>query len=232
MIQKYLLSKKLSAFPNLIHGFTTRHLGDNIAHTVETMKLPHDHFISLKQIHSNKVYCIEHDPAMTSRTLERDALITQEKNIFLSIRTADCIPILVYDTDKNVAAAIHAGWRGLVNGVIEATFHQMKKKFSSNPNHFWVAVGATLCPGCFEVGPEVAKEFKNKWGAKITITQGNEDRSYLDLRQACDLILKEGGIPQNQIDWISYCTACCKNLFFSYRRGDRNQRMMAFIGIP
>ncbi len=213
-----LSSRLLSRFPELVHGFTTRTMPNLSTHSVMT----------LKQIHSSKVVIVQ---KQGSPSEEGDALITRQPGLLVGVRTADCVPLLVYDPGHRIVSAIHAGWRGLISGVIESTLQCLKKNFNSNFSQLQAALGPALCPGCFEIGPEVAGQFKNKFKDHLTISPGPNDRSFVDLRKGCSLILEESGIPPPSIDVVPHCTACEPELFFSYRQGDHDERMMAFIGI-
>lgn len=213
----YFVSKRLSSFPELTHGFTTRETGDKIPGVV-----------TLKQIHSNQVWIVEDNEI---RNREGDALIIKKKGILVGVRTADCVPLLVYNPANKIAAAIHVGWRGLISGVIEATLQVLKNNFNSNFSKLQIVLGPALCPGCFEIGPDVASQFKDKFGDRLTISPGRNDRSFVDLRKACCLVLEDKGAPASSIEVLPHCTACEPELFYSYRRGDCDGRMLAFIGV-
>ncbi|MDO8520403.1 MAG: polyphenol oxidase family protein, partial [Deltaproteobacteria bacterium] len=163
---------------------------------------------------------------------EGDALITQEPGTIIGIRTADCVPLLAYDPQRKAVAAIHAGWKGVLVGIIEASIQAMQKDFKTDPTNLIVAVGATLCPACFEMGPEVAADFQKKFGPKLPITHGKDDRSHLDLKHACEIILTGLGIQTANIEYLPYCNKCREDLFFSFRRGDENPRPLAELAAP
>ncbi|MBI4412483.1 MAG: laccase domain-containing protein [Deltaproteobacteria bacterium] len=178
--------------------------------------------------------------------------MTQKPGVLIGIRTADCVPILVYDPEQRAVGAIHAGWRGLIAGIIENSIGTMREKFLTNPKNLAVVVGAALCPGCFEIGPEVAEAFRKRFGDRLepvsdpskaesvtgscarralTITAGRGDRSFVDLRKGCELALADSGLSEKNLEFLPYCTACHRELFYSHRKGDTDKRQMAFIGV-
>ena len=119
------ISELLSQFSELIYGFcnkTNDYDSDSFINLIGVTKL-----IKLKQIHSNIVHDIDSDTENQS-DLEGDALVSSFRGICIGVCTADCIPILLYDKKHAVVAAIHAGWRGTLNGIISETLKNMKLK--------------------------------------------------------------------------------------------------------
>lgn len=239
----YLKSKILKQFPNLIHGFTTRDLGADYERIAQVINLPVSSILTLKQIHSNKVFHLN-SPSLDERgqpkaaggwpeneSIEGDAIVTNQQGTVIGIRTADCVPILVYDPKQKAIAAIHAGWRGLIAGIIENAIDKMKREFGSSPESLIVAMGPALCMDCFEVGPEVAEKFAEKFGSKISVKKGKGDRMHPDFKKGCHLVLNDLGIKEENIDILPYCTSCQNDLLFSYRRGDKEGRMLCFISL-
>src|SRR3989338_8435968 len=207
------ISSLLNQFPELLHGFTDRFFGfDYQAIENEVGLSP---IVTLRQIHSDKVKIIKspfHPPLLKGKrggfeAEEGDALVTQQEGILIGIRTADCVPLLVFDPATNTLAAIHAGWRGLVGGVIENTFETMKEKFEVDPKDCVVAIGASLCEACFEVGPEVLEAFKSKFGNNLKLKKNKKGKGYVDLRRSCVLVLKAGGVPLAHVEVLPFCTS-------------------------
>lgn len=204
----------LSKIPGLEHGFGTR----------LSEKWPKRPVIALKQVHSGRVI-----PASeaTPKT-EGDALICGDAGKFLSIRTADCLPLLFADSKKRVVAAAHAGWRGTVAEIAARTVEAMEKRFGSNPRDLVVAMGPCIGDCCFEVGPEVATQFR-----KFLPERRDLDRvAKISLREANVRQLLSVGIRAEQIEMSDACTKCGTELFHSYRRdGKAAGRMTAMIGL-
>lgn len=171
---------------------------------------------NLRQIHSDKVLFAEHSGCIG----EGDALITNRPGIALSIRTADCLPILIADPAKRAIAAIHAGWRGTVQWIVPKTVQAMGQQFGSRPEDLVVVVGPSIAGCCFEVGPEVAAQFSLFGRAKIDLVETT--RRQLGRNDGATWQFASSGL----------CTVCRADLFHSYRR-DREAagRMASVIGI-
>jgi len=145
-----------------------------------------------------------------------DALITTEPGLLLEIRTADCLPILIVDPVRRAIAAVHAGWRGTAAGVVVAAVERMQAWCGSDPAELKAAIGPSIGPCCFEVGPEVAAKF------------GRQGRTFLDLAQQNAQQLRDTGV--HQITVLAGCTRCDALRFHSHRRDrERAGRMEAGI---
>ena len=157
-----------------------------------------------------------------------DALITNEKGLFLSITVADCLPIFIFDPQKEVVALIHGGWRSLEKGIVEKTIEKMKNIFNSLPADILVGIGPGISSCHYEVGPEVAKVFHHYSGA----IEKKREKIFLDLKRVAFLKLLKEKIKKENIEINRFCTYCEEEKFFSYRR-DKSQpikTMMAVIG--
>jgi YfiH family protein len=203
-------SDLMKQFPWLWHGFGTRTSGDWPGL-----------YTHLKQIHSDIVYYADKAGCLG----EGDALVTDTPGVRVGIRTADCVPILLVDPEKRAVGAVHAGWRGTVARLVQRTIEQMTQSFGSIPEHVHAAIGPCIARCCFEVGPEVAKEFQ-PW---LTYTGL---RTHVDLVEVNLKQLEEAGVPQAQIDTSALCTVCDADQFHSFRRDrEASGRMVAAIGI-
>lgn len=214
--------------------------------------------VTLRQIHSDIVHRIEFAPPVEGEFPQGDALITRERGVLLVVQTADCIPILLTDTKRRAVAAIHAGWRGTVRRIAEKALGRMQMDFGTRPEDVVAALGAGIGACCYEVGPEVVKEFQAQFpaardwfhGPFDALASGGNDpnwlpwltmrppghappplRAQLNLIAANRAILEDAGIAPAKILDSGLCTACRADLFFSYRRERTTGRMMAAIGI-
>ena len=177
----------------------------------------------LRQVHSDKVL----EARECGPGVEGDALITRDQGIFVGVKTADCVPILIADPVHRAVAAVHAGWRGTLAGIAATTVTRMGEKFSSQPEDLVVAIGPSIGVCCFEVGPEVAVEFGGIFPERGDLLQ----KTSLDLREANLRQLLGAGVCASRIDTDPPCTCCGGAEFYSWRR-DRiaGQRMFAAIG--
>lgn len=160
-----------------------------------------------------------------------DALISQTPDIVLSIRVADCVPILLAGQDGRVVAAIHAGWRGVVQDIVPKTIEKLSRQFNAPESDLTVAVGPCIGSEHFEVGEEVADAFRC-----IQLHDAVFDRPggkpHIDLARAVVMQLTASGIRQNQIDHADLCTFSNKEDFFSHRRDcGVTGRMAAIIAV-
>jgi polyphenol oxidase len=213
----------------------------------------------LRQIHSDIVHVAASPKAsQEGETLKGDALITRERGVLLVVQTADCVPILLADTRNHAVAAIHAGWRGTLRRIAGKTLGRMQMEFGTRPEDVTAALGPGIGRCCYEVGPEVAKEFQaqfpnaREWfdGPFDALASGENDpnwlpwltmmppghalpppRLQLDLIAANRAILADAGVSAGRIFSSGFCTACRTDLFFSFRRERTTGRQMAAIGI-
>ena len=198
-------SSLLAALANVEHGFGSRTSGS----------WPGE-YASLKQIHSSIVVTAPGEPGR-----EGDALVTNTPGIWIGVRTADCVPILLADPDQRVIAAVHAGWRGTVDGILTKTIEKMTVEFGSDPAHIVAAIGPCIARCCFEVGQEVSDRFR-------ALFPEQTDLRNIDLVEANRRQLHGAGVMH--IDADALCTKCGVDQFHSYRRDkEQSGRMVAAI---
>lgn len=146
-----------------------------------------------------------------------DGMVTKEKNLLLSVRTADCVPVLLCDSEKSVCGAVHAGWRGTVGGITKNAVELMVEQGARREN-IVAAIGPCIGKCCYEVGGELFEEFtavNADYSAFFTPRGG---KFILDLNMANERILLEAGIKQENISVSDICTKCNGTHFFSHRR--------------
>ncbi len=230
----------------------------------------------LKQTHSTHVFqvVLDHDdraryiPAGNDVALPAkshppsgDALVTDQLGVLLSIRTADCHPVLIADQRRRAIAAIHAGWRGTLARIAEKTVGVMRAVFGSSPRDLTAAIGPGIQSCCYAVGEEVVAKFHGRFShaeryfKPAPIDQeaaalaakypnvflspfppghapANQAVAHLDIAAVLRDQLQEAGLAKTRIHSSNLCTACRTDLFFSHRReGSRTGRMMAVAGI-
>lgn len=160
-----------------------------------------------------------------------DGLVTAEKNLLLSVRTADCVPVLLCDKSKNICAAVHAGWRGTVGG-ITVNAVELMVKYGSERKNILAAIGPCIGSCCYEVGGEVYEEFINVSPEYSAFFRPVGEKYMLDLVCANEFILETAGLKPENISSANICTKCNEEQFFSHRRsGSVRGTMSAFICI-
>ena len=209
----------LEEIPWVRHGFGTRFSDGWMEKTGSATSLA-----TMRQVHSDRVLAVE-GPGCVG---EGDALISNAAGLLLGIRTADCLPILVADLKNRAVAAVHAGWRGTVDGILPKTIQVMADRFGSGAKDLIVAVGPGIGACCFEVGPEVAARFQGAFPERSDLDR----RTKVDLTEANRRQLRQIGLCERQIVVAGACTCCGGTLFHSYRR-DREAagRMVSTIGV-
>jgi YfiH family protein len=207
--------------------------------------------VSLKQIHSDIIHLFDSAPAESCRG---DASATNRSGLLLSVQTADCVPILLVDPKKRAVAAVHAGWRGTLARIVVKAIGRMQMRFKSKPGDLLAAIGPSIGGCCYEVGTEVATQFLSQFAEAPEwfdeFRTGDEPNPVqwlnmmppghqpppknvlLDLRQANRAQLLGVGLRAQNIFASDLCTACRRDLLFSYRKeGAGSGRLMSVIGI-
>lgn len=230
----------------------------------------------LRQIHSATVYQVvrsargrldyrpagySYPRAVRNGIPQGDALLTQEPGVTLSVRSADCMPVLLADPRRPAVAAVHAGWRGALAGIVEITVGEMTRVFGSNPGDLVAAIGPSIRACCYQVGSEIVSAFSGRYPkgedffraaphdrveeeiarrypllylTKKPPGHGPDTAStlHLDLVAVATDQLTRAGVNPSRIHVADFCTACHTDIFFSHRKeGSGTGRMMAVIGI-
>ncbi len=187
-----------------------------------------EEFIIPHQTHGTRVLTVDKDFLGLDHSLAIetmygvDAVITNEKGIFLCVTTADCVPILLYDKKKGVIAAIHAGWKGTVGGIVENTIHEMIRQYGSSTNDIIAGIGPAIGQARYEVGEEVVEQFGAKGfdisNEAICYKKRTTAKYHLDLKEINRKELLRLGVPESTIEKSDLCTFEEHELFFSARR--------------
>lgn len=186
--------------------------------------------LSLKQVHSDIVHFVRRVP---KANLRGDAAVTDIPGVFLIIKTADCLPVLLVDEKRRVIAAVHCGWKGTLRGVLEKVALGMKDRYGCSPASILSALGPCISGRCYEVGTDVQKKYAAAGfpGSLFRPVPGGPDKYLFDLARANRLQLLRQGIKPNNIFAVNICTHCDAR-YPSYRRDkDATGRMLSFIGI-
>jgi polyphenol oxidase len=177
----------------------------------------------LRQVHSQRVVEARHGGVCG----DGDALITGRAGIALSVVTADCVPVLIAAGDW--IAAVHAGWRGLVGGVIGAAVDRLRAAGAGEPSSWRAWIGPAIGECCYEVGPEVAERVAAASSPRVVVPVAGANPR-LDLVAAAAHQLAAAGVPHA---WLLRCTRCDDASLWSYRRhGEAAGRNLSFIWRP
>ncbi len=171
---------------------------------------------TLHQIHSD--ICVA-ARGRTGLLDDGDALLENTPGHLVAVKTADCIPILLVDEERRAVAAVHAGWRGTVQGILRRAVRTMKEEFGTEAPSLHAAIGPGIGKCCYEVGADVAAHF------------GENGPCHIDLAEANRRHLQEMGVPDSRIYSVRICTKCSDD-FHSYRRDkEKSGRMLSFAGL-
>jgi YfiH family protein len=202
--EKYYEVSEWAKFDWLRHGFGTR-----------DARYPEERLATVKQVHGNEVRRV----SQAGQQVTGDGLISDTPGLLVGIRTADCMPIFLIDPVHRVVSAVHAGWRGTATGIGARAIELMREEFGSDPAQMEAAIGPGIGRCCFEVGPEVAREF-GPWAS--------EAKTCLDLSRINRLQLESAGVVK--VYESGLCTMCGTG-FYSFRRErDQAGRMLSFVG--
>lgn len=197
---------------------------------VERDDLP---WVLSRQVHGAEVHWSEGtvaDPRDLERLPVADAIVGRESGRLLSVRTADCLPILLGCARSGLAAAVHAGWRGLVVGTVPAALDAMASRGASRAA-IVAAIGPAISVAHYEVGAEVIEAFREAGLEPVHRSAAETGtKPHLDLAATAREVLRRGGIEGDRVDVLPCCTFSQPDRFFSYRRdGARSGRLAAAI---
>ncbi len=219
-----VLESPLLAKHGFAHGFSLRHDEPGArmrAHLAPRLVHQAD------QVHGAAVARAGGDPA-TTRTEKADAVIARAPHA-AGVRVADCVPVLVGDVGVGSVAAIHAGWRGVVLGVVPAALAALAalasedgEGASGTTSRLVAAIGPSIGPCCFEVGDDVAAQIAAACPGARVIARRSGEKALIDLRAAVRAQLVAAGLADADIDDVAGCTKCDSARFFSFRRDGAN----------
>lgn len=218
----------LKIFGNKVNAFFTgKTPGSDLGRISKIASVKRENIYIPLQQHTDRVLILDSDlePKIA------DAVITNRKGLLLGVQVADCVPILLHDTGKDVTGVVHAGWRGTAEGILKKTITAMADKFNSSPSDIIIAIGPSIKWCCYKVGFEVIESVGKATGkGDYIIERGGQycvDLPSANTYQALSI----GVLPENI--WISgECTSCHPDKYYSYRyaRGTTG-RQGGFIGI-
>ena len=202
-------------------GDASENVRENFRRIFEALGIPEGAEVFTKQTHTVnvRVATAEDRGIGLHRAVpydDVDGLVTDVPGLALTVFTSDCVPVFLYDPKRKAIGVCHAGWRGTVGGIAEKTVLLMQETYGCNPEDILTAIGPSIGPECFEVGSEVADEFRIAFGESVIYSHGGS-KPHVDLWQANGISLTRAGLVPEHIAVSGLCTMCHQDLFFSHR---------------
>ena len=195
------------------HFFGTKHEWSGPDRSVQTV-------VSVTQVHGTDVLVVDR-PVSGAPAFEGgwDALVTDRPGVLLTVRTADCVPVLIHDPVRGIVAAVHAGWRGAVAGIVPKTLAVMERRFGSQPASLRVGIGPSVGSCCYEVDEPVLGRLRDSYADwRSLVQETGQGTARLNLRGLVRGQAQAAGVQEDGILSVSLCTICHPDLFHSYRR--------------
>lgn len=213
---------------------------DNLQRLCAVAKIEPSHVLLPYQVHEDRIAVV--DDALLSMSMEDrrnalsgfDAIVTNVPGVAVAVSTADCVPVLLYDPEQKVVAAVHAGWRGTVKRICSKVIALMQQKYGCNPANVQAAIGPSIGFDAFEVGDEVVEAFASAAYDLDALVGRNAktDKAHIDLWEANKSDLLSAGVCEEQIEVAAVCTYTHHDVFFSARRlGIKSGRIVSGIVI-
>ncbi|MCM1088166.1 MAG: peptidoglycan editing factor PgeF [Muribaculaceae bacterium] len=165
-----------------------------------------------------------------------DGMITKTTGVVLATFYADCVPLFFIDTKQKAIGLSHSGWRGSVGRIGARTVEAMSREYGTKPEDIVAAIGPSICRDCYEVGGEVAavflQEFSKPGQAEAILYEKGNDKYWLDLWKANQIVLEEAGVHTDRIQVTDICTCCNPDYLFSHRASHgKRGNLGAFLGL-
>ncbi|MDD5310260.1 MAG: peptidoglycan editing factor PgeF [Candidatus Omnitrophica bacterium] len=212
--------REFNKFP-VLHGISDR----QISHEdfLKKLEIPPKGLVRLQQVHGGKVVKIDARTALSGEIPGADGAITDVKGITLSVRTADCLPMLLYDPEHNAIGVAHAGWKSTKEKIAKNVVEAMRSEYRSAPAKLFAGMGPALRQCCYEVNSEFLVHFPDS-----VVKMAH--KHYFDLVGENAEQLIAAGISAKNIFDCGICTACKNGEFFSFRKEkDKAGRMLSVI---
>lgn len=226
------------------HLFTSRDLQlrddeGEWAAVASSLGVAPDRLLLVKQVHGIQAAVAGRGRTLAWARPEADIIVTDDPDVAVGVRVADCAPVLLFDPRRNAVGAVHAGWRGAAAGAAGTGVRAMAREFNSQPADLVAAIGPCLGKCCGEVGPDVVEAFRagaadaGSDSIEAWFQPGDGDRSFLDLERANHDQLARAGLDPARIFGSGLCTKTHHDRLHSYR-AERNAagRLLAAIRCP
>lgn len=195
-----------------------------------TFGVDKEKFVQLNQVHGDKVLVLKRGENALPAAGDFDAVVSDDTDLILSIMTADCVPVFLYDTGHDVFAAVHAGWRGTAKCIAAKAADVMASKFSCDRANIRAVIGPSIGSCCYEVDAEALNALTDSLlDGAVGVHSVLVGKAFVDLKKYNVAQLIGCGLNSDNITVSDQCTFCNTDLFFSYRRENETGRQLSFI---
>ncbi len=202
----------------------------------EALKRAGDGFhrlMTVKQTHSTDLLVLRKDMDVLPKPDEVtcDGIVTDRSDLLVGVKTADCLPLLFYAPERPAVAAVHAGWRGVYEGIALQAIRELQDTFGCDSGTLQLVIGPGADACCYEVSDELAGDFEKRFGSEAVRKVGS--RMHLDLVRAVEIQVEGQGMKAENVQRIGHCTICRQSpRYYSWRRDrEKTGRLLHFIGI-
>ena len=212
-------------------GDDPQSVADNHRRLAQAVGYAPERLFELGQVHGRRVRAVAAAELPDAvRAESGDALCAHQAGVVVGIRSADCLPLLLADPETRAVAAVHAGWRGTVAGVVPAAVDALRTLSQAPSTRLLAALFPHIRSCCFEVGEEVAQQLSAASRAQDVVLRSQRPKPHAELSRVVHAQLLAAGIEPARVDDVPGCTCCEAARFFSYRRdGQASGRHLAVI---
>lgn len=192
------------------------HVRENRVRSFKALGRAPESIYDVWQVHSADVVYADTPRPLDTEYQKADILLTDNPQVTLFMRFADCTPILLYDPKKQTIGIVHSGWLGTIREAARAAVGAMQERYASNPADILAAIGPSIGPDHYEIGEDVIAQVRNTFGSDAeSLLEEHGERIYFNLWDANRVLLEKAGVKQIEIAEI--CTACHTDDWFSHR---------------
>jgi YfiH family protein len=226
--EKILQFSLLKAFPPVVCAVSTRAFGsikqrgivcyDNAKDFSAALNVPITNCVFTRQVHGNAVIAVENAERLVIG--RADGLLTQQKDIVVGMATGDCLPIVFFEKNKNIIGVVHAGFKGLLVGIIESMLEEIIKRGGESKNVI-AGIGPGIGVCCYNVGEDRTALFTERFPTFRNMFEKRNGQLYLDIKSVAKQILVQQGVLEENIEIMPYCTSDNNDLFYSFRKDSK-----------
>lgn len=199
----------------------------NLKKFLTQVEIKTDKVVFPRQVHGNKIHEV-YDNSLQI-VPNADGLITRQKQVFIAVATADCLPVFFYDLKKSYVGVLHAGYKGILKGIIEKMVDLFLQKGSSKQD-INVGIGPGIGVCCYDIPKEREFRFRKRFPKLNGFIKYENDKVFLNLKEIARQIITNKGIPERNLEILPYCTKCYNKIFYSYR-GDSRETFGEFVSV-